>query len=286
MNKVFRNALSVSYRLFIFAGILLTLLLWSAGANAQQPTATITALSGEVLVSIQGRSPVAAQAGTALKRGDSIQTQAGARVMLKLSDGSELQIGEDTKLDIAILSREPATEKRVSRVKLAWGRVQAFLSPEHQKKGSSFDFETPNALVGVKFSQPDVEVSYDPETKTTIVRAYTVAVTVINLTTQAEIESMPKGHQAIIRDEFIVVSKITQLSKIFDQMKGTAQEEEVLPSTDLLLETRRSAAGSISSAPKSAKTSSPGTSQQPIPGASSSGDKTSPVGYTLTISEE
>jgi len=59
---------------------------------AQQPTATISALSGEVLVSGQS-----ATVGTALRTGDTIQTQAGASAVLELSDGSKIQLGENTQ---------------------------------------------------------------------------------------------------------------------------------------------------------------------------------------------
>ena len=56
---------------------------------AQQPTATISALSGEVLVSGQSVT-----VRTALRAGDTIQTQAGASAVLELSDGSEIHFGD------------------------------------------------------------------------------------------------------------------------------------------------------------------------------------------------
>ena len=63
---------------------------------AQQPTATISALSGTVLVSGQ-----AARTGTVLRSGDTIQTQAAASVVLMLSDGSEIRLGDQTQNNIA-----------------------------------------------------------------------------------------------------------------------------------------------------------------------------------------
>ena len=67
---------------------------------AQQPTATIKTLSGDVLVSSQ-----AATVRTVLQAGDTIQTQAGASVVLELSDGSELHLGEKTRITVADLAR-------------------------------------------------------------------------------------------------------------------------------------------------------------------------------------
>jgi len=158
---------------------------------AQQPTATISALSGEVLVSGQS-----ATAGTALRAGDTIQTQAGASAVLELSDGSEIQLGEKTQINIDDLS-QTATGARVSSIKLLAGWLRAFLSSEHQQEGSSFTIETPNAQLGVKFSQPDVEVSYDPAKQETIGIARTVELLAKNLLT-GETKLVPVGSTVII----------------------------------------------------------------------------------------
>jgi hypothetical protein len=158
---------------------------------AQQPTATIRTLSGIVVVSGQ-----AAKVGTVLNAGDTIETQAGASVVLILSDGSELQLGENTQVNLADLT-QTATGARVSRVKMLWGLIRAKLSPGHQQAGSSFDIETPNALVGVKFSQPDVEVSYDPAKQETVGIAHTVELLAKNLKT-GETKLVPVGSTVII----------------------------------------------------------------------------------------
>lgn len=296
MKKILRNVCLVAHRSLILTGILLVVFCFSAVVEAQQPTATITSLSGEVLVSIQGKAPVAAKVGTVLTRGDMIQTQTAANVVLTLSDGSELQLGENTKVAMIVLTQEP-TGARVSKLKLAWGRIQAFLSPGHQKEGSSFDVETPNTIVGVKFSQPDVEVSYDPETETTIVRAYTVDISVLNLVTKAEVKQMPKEHQAIIRDEFILVTRITEMSRIIEQLRQMIQDEEALAEPEpteslqdlgqskmnLLLATQQGVSASVSSAPGFSEE----TSQRPDPGTAtgSSGNGRQPLDFTFTVTE-
>jgi len=158
---------------------------------AQQPTATIRELSGNVLVSGQ-----AATVGTALRAGDTIQTQAGASAVLKLSDGSEIQLGEKTQINIDDLS-QTATGARVSSIKLLAGWLRAFLSSEHQQEGSSFTIETPNAQLGVKFSEPDVEVSYNPEKAETVGIAHTVKLMAKNLLTDEEV-LVPVGSTVII----------------------------------------------------------------------------------------
>ena len=110
---------------------------------AQQPTAAISALSGNVLVSGQ-----TAKTGAVLRSGDTLQTQAGASVVLRLSDGSEIQFGEKTQINIADLA-QTSTGARVSTIKLLAGWLRAKLSAEHQRQGSAFTVETPNAQIGV-----------------------------------------------------------------------------------------------------------------------------------------
>ncbi len=192
-NSTFHFNLS-DFRHPVFVWLLFIVLLWSCMPSviiAQQPTATISALRGTVLVNGLEKGK-----GTVLSMGDVIETQAGASVVLTLSDESLLELGENTRLDIAELSQS-ASGARVSRVKMMWGWVRAKLSPGHQTQGSAFNIETPNALVGVKFSQPDVEVSYNPATQETVALALTVALAVKNLLTGEEM-IVPVGSTAII----------------------------------------------------------------------------------------
>jgi hypothetical protein len=174
--------------------IMLIVLLCSLAPSlsfAQQPTVTITSLSGTVLVNGQTGSP-----GTILNAGDAIETQANASVVLQFSDGSQMELGESTQLDLAELI-ETDTGARVSKVKLAWGWLQAHLSAGHQKEGSKFDVETPNALVGVKFSDPKFFINHDLQERATEVKALTVALDVLNRVTGEQIV-VPVGSTAII----------------------------------------------------------------------------------------
>jgi hypothetical protein len=184
-------------------GLILYLILGgTAFAQAQQPVAMITALAGEVFVSIEGQPPAAATVGTVLSEGDTIQTSANAFVVLELSDGSELELDENTNLQLAELQLAPESGARTSRLKLWWGRVRSFLSPGHQAAGSKFDVQTPNALVGVKFSQPHTEVAYNQTTQETTVVAHQFDVLVTNLLTGAT-KLIPQGSSAIVQGKLI-----------------------------------------------------------------------------------
>lgn len=146
---------------------------------------------------------MAATVGAILQAGDVIETLAVSSVGLRFSDGSELRLGQNSKVDLATLTQVPATKARESRVKLWYGSLRAWIAPEHQTAGSSFEVDTPNALAGVKFSQPVIEVSYDPRTKTSLFKAYTVALIVRNSVT-GERKQIPQGLQVVVRDESTV----------------------------------------------------------------------------------
>ena len=281
---------TIRYRMILPLGIGFVLT-FAALAAAQQPGAIITALTGTASLSVQGRT-LDAKIGMTLRPGDAIQTAAGAAATLTLSEGSVINVGENTNLNVDELLQTPEGARK-SRLKIIWGKIRMFLAPGHQKEGSEFFTETPNTQVGVKFSQPSVEVSYEPETKTTIVRAYTVEVEVVNRVTTTAVR-MPKGNQAMIREEFILITKIAELSSILEQLRRTTQQEAALvkpaeplvaplvalsdATMSLLLETQGNAGAGLAG---------PATSQMPAPGehAAVPGSGVQPHEFTFTLTE-
>ena len=187
---------------------LLLLFCLPAIVHAQQPTAAITAMNGDVMISMQGAAFQTAVVGDSLQAGDIIETGTGAGVVLLLSEGSELRLGQKTRIDVVVLSQRPEDRSRTSLINLMYGRIRAFLSAGHQEEGSSFTIETPNAIAGVKFSRPVIEASYDPATKTSIFKAYTVALNVTNRVTR-EIKQVTQGSQAIIQENSIVLAPLS-----------------------------------------------------------------------------
>jgi hypothetical protein len=133
---------------------------------AEQSTAMIKELNGDVLVS--GRT--FAQIGTHLYSGDTIQTQTGASVILQLAGGSRLALGEKTNVDIIHLHQVSAKGAWESYVKLAWGQIRISLSTAYQKSPeSTFEVETPDIVIAMKASRPDIEILYDPLMCTTMI---------------------------------------------------------------------------------------------------------------------
>lgn len=276
MNTRSRNIRIISPCSLILPGILFAILWFAPVVSAQQPTATITALNGNVVASVEGKE-VKAELEMVLTEKDTIQTQAGAAATVTLSDGSAIQLGENTTITIEVLFHSPDTAARKSGLKLLYGRIRAFLSFGHQKEGSDFTVETPNAQVGVKFSQPDIEVSYNPETKTTIIIGYTVDVIVTNLVTK-EIKRMPKAHQAIVRDEFLW---ITPFLPGVEEIPPDEQQRQTR--SRILLHSRQVVGGTVSTVPISAGARAE-TSQGPGPGSSPVGPR--PRTVTITTSED
>ena len=210
-----KNVIRQSLVLFI---ALLALCAPASSSSAQQATATIGSLEEEVFLSFQGGTPISGINGTVLRSGDSIRTYSKAAVMLSLSDGSKLNLGENTNLTLSMLEKEPSKV----RLELRWGRVRGILSPAYQTEGSSFSVQTPNALVDVKSSELDAEVLYDPEIQTTTVLAHEFDLRVINLLSGIELQ-IPRGHSGIIRDGVIQeVAKIITPPSLTEQKQQSA----------------------------------------------------------------
>jgi hypothetical protein len=126
-------------------------LLPTSEVSAQsQVLASIESVNGIVKVSLQGQGEVRARTGMDLQAGDILRTEVGGRLTLKLSDGSRLELGEDTRLDVTELSL--TTRTKSSLFKLVWGRIRAVIAQPYKTPGSRFEVETPNALAGVKFT--------------------------------------------------------------------------------------------------------------------------------------
>lgn len=155
-----------------------------------------------------------------LSAGDVIETQAGAQVVLEFSDGSLLELGENTKLDFAELS-QAASGARVSRVKLAWGWLRAHLAPGHQGEGAAFEVETPNALIGVKFSQPQFWVGYDRVEEKTVGLAESIALEALNTRINKAVVAQVGSTVIVTNTTITVVAGLLSTVSIGDKMVDT-----------------------------------------------------------------
>lgn len=182
--------------------IVLAMFSVSSVCFAGQPTAKISAQSGNVMVSLLGQDDTSARRNMPLSQGDAIQTNSGASATLLFSDGSTVELGEHTMLYLAVLEQVPGKAARTSHLYLLWGKIRTVLTPGHQKKGSTFKIETFNAIVNTTFSEPDIEIIYDPHTDTTTAFAHTVPLSLTNLLTE-KTAIIPQEHTGIVQGQTI-----------------------------------------------------------------------------------
>ncbi|HWP49639.1 MAG TPA: FecR family protein [Candidatus Limnocylindrales bacterium] len=160
-----------------------------------QVLASVESVNGIVKVSLQGQGEVRARKGMDLQAGDILRTEVGGRLTLKLSDGSRLELGEDTRLDVTELSL--TTRAKSSLFKLVWGRIQAVIAQPYKTPGSKFEVETPNALAGVKFTA--FSMGYFRSTNTTWLSVENGTVTLTSLLSPGQpAEVLSPGQSAVV----------------------------------------------------------------------------------------
>lgn len=241
----------------------------SIGIAADEEVVTITPpLIGSVTVN----GVQQATDGTQLKAGDTIETAIGASATLMFPDGhTKITVGDEEKItrhEIKLITNQK------SKLQVWRGRLRAWLSFKDKQPGASFEFETGNALIIVEFSQPYIEVVYEPgPPQITTVHAYTVDVKVMKLKNGVAIEArnVPKGYSTIVEDD-----KPIQIFEIHE---------------NVLLRSRQAATGTISKIPDavildSGETDLPKTSRFPLPGIANAFEGTGSVVFGLTVDEE
>lgn len=193
---------------------------------AQQPSATIRSLTGNVMVSGQK-----ARVGTVLYAGASISTWDGASALLRLSDGSEIQIGENTQINIDDL-RQTSAGGRVSGLTMLVGWLRATLSPDHQRADSAFTVDTPNAQIGTRFSEPHFSVYVPPTPEQGELETWVMADNVeLEVTNRAngEMVVLAIGSSAIVKGMTIQV--FPRILDPFEGPGGDSGPEEQPPSS-------------------------------------------------------
>ena len=149
-------------RCILFCPLILWLTIAMAVAQEQQPSstpaaaaiagATIAEWKGNIRLSLPGQSFSYPQRGEQLPRGTVLDTGSG-RLLLRLSDGSELLVRPHTRLQV----QQPSLTDG-SYFQLLLGRIRAVIN---KRTGGAVPFElgTPSAVIAVRGTQFDVEVN-------------------------------------------------------------------------------------------------------------------------------
>src|SRR5713101_4781043 len=134
----------------------------STPATAAIAGATIAEWKGNIRLSLPGRSPSNPLRGEQLPPGTILDTGSG-RLLLRLSDGSEVIVRAHTRLRV----QEPSLTDP-SYYQLLLGRIRALIN---KRTGGTVPFElgTPSAVIAVRGTQFEVEVNAHNVTEVDVV---------------------------------------------------------------------------------------------------------------------
>ncbi len=161
----------VAIRCILFCPLISWLTIAMAVAQEQQPRmpataaiagATIAEWRGNVRLSLPDQSPTDPLRGEQLPPGTILDTGNG-RLLLRLSDGSEVMLRAHTRLRV----QEPSLTDP-SYFQLLLGRIRALI---HKRTGGTVPFElgTPSAVIAVRGTQFEVEVNAHNVTEVDVV---------------------------------------------------------------------------------------------------------------------
>src|SRR6266705_781917 len=134
----------------------------STPATAMIAGATIAEWKGNVRLSLPDQSPTNPLRGEQLPPGAIVETGSG-RLLLRLSDGSEVMLRAHTRLRV----QEPSLTDP-SYFQLLLGRIRALI---YKRTGGTMPFElgTPSAVIAVRGTQFEVEVNAHNVTEVDVV---------------------------------------------------------------------------------------------------------------------
>ena len=132
--------------------------------------------------------------GLVLKDGQTIRTEAGALVLLKLRNGGDLIIYEKSRLQLGEKKQDPAKVKILQYEGLAWSRIPKL------KAGNSFNVEMPTATAGIRGTSFSTSVDATKESQVCVCEG-TVKV------------SSEKGEATLKQGELVKVGKEKKMGK-------------------------------------------------------------------------
>lgn len=138
----------------------ITMLLLSITAVAQtlKPVGNVQSLLGRADVSRAGRPAVALAAGDSLYAQDTLRTKKDSALIVIMSDGSRLTLGENNRLVIAeyTIEDEDSTAP-AARLELLRGRLRSLVTETFGERRGSFEVKTGNAVMGVQGTEFTVD---------------------------------------------------------------------------------------------------------------------------------
>jgi hypothetical protein len=139
-----------------------------------QKKAIVSYLKGSVkIIKISEKTPIPAKLGMTLFPGDKIGTGEDSKIELKLEDGANFRIGENSSVAIEELKQEKGTDK--STLRIMFGRIWMNLKKTQDSNPSDARIITPKVTAAVKGTTYRADVAEDGEA---VLNVYDGSVTV------------------------------------------------------------------------------------------------------------
>lgn len=142
----------------------LVVLAIAARAAAQSEAGTVAAVAGTLQVHRAG-SWQSASIGVPIFVGDRLRTGSSDRAKIVLADDSVLDIGPDTEVTLDTQIFERPRHRFQSLLRLAKGKIRAWVSDYYREPRARYEVETPTAIIGVRGTE--FIVVYVPPTEAT-----------------------------------------------------------------------------------------------------------------------
>ncbi|MFH1983283.1 MAG: FecR domain-containing protein [Pseudomonadota bacterium] len=200
--------------------------LWAGAAVAAQPSATVAVggdaalvnyLKGNASVARVKAAPTPLSVGDRLVSGDRVITGTGARIELRLPDGSFLRFDERTTFEVVAAAADQAAKTRDVSVNVIAGKTWAKVARLFGRSGR-FELSTPTAVAGVRGTTYRMDVNDD---KSAVVKVYEGEVAVSKRTESAAAAAPPvlskptpvKGPHPVSMEEWVyLVGALQQIN--------------------------------------------------------------------------
>lgn len=152
-GRIFANRLGIAVTVFF-----LIVLGFPPSSAAQESVGRLKEAEGPVSVERPSPPPgrvITVKAGTEeeLFIGDLVKTGLGGKARLVLKDETVITLAEEAEMEVREAIFEPAAGRRSTTVRVLQGMARAVIPPIPNQRESSFTFETPTAVVGVRGSE-------------------------------------------------------------------------------------------------------------------------------------
>ncbi len=146
----------------VHAAVALSLALVAGSAMAQSETGTVAAIRGTLQIE-RGGTWQNGSIGAPVFAGDRLRTGGGDQARVVFRDDSLVDLAPATEVALARQIFGDGARRFDSRLRLAQGKIRAWVGETYRAAHSRYEIETPTAIATVRGT--DVVVAYDPATE-------------------------------------------------------------------------------------------------------------------------